>query len=241
MANPIQMACSKCSTALSVPEELAGKKVKCKKCQNIMTVPAAVKPLPEDFAKPAKASKPAPAKAKPKSSSPPPPDADAPIKLADDEAEDDANPYGVTRESDKARCPHCAKELEEENAQICLNCGYDLRERKRKEMKAVIELTSGDYVVHHLPAVMLVFLAFILIAVCAVCWMYMKQWIGPWVENGEKDPVTDEPGYYLKPWCCSLWITITVIWINYKIFKFAFIRFFINNKPLEAEIKKKGD
>jgi predicted Zn finger-like uncharacterized protein len=235
MDNLIDVTCTNCSTKLRVKDSLAGKRVKCKKCEAILTIPVAAKPLPAEFAKPAKTAKPV-AKAKPAA---PPPAADAPLALAkNDDGEDDANPYGVIREGDAPRCPHCAKELDPPEATLCLNCGYDLQDRKRKESRAVIEHTFGDYFKHHIGAICLTLLAIGLIAISIVCWIYMEDWVGPWVANDEKDPTTQKSGYYVKPWCFSLWICMMIIWIDYKIFKFCFKRFFVDYTPGEKLLKK---
>jgi predicted Zn finger-like uncharacterized protein len=227
----IDVVCGQCQTKLRVKDALAGKKIKCRKCETVIAVPAAgPKPLPEEFKKPT--AKAAPAKAKPAA-----PPADAPIKMAGDEDED-AKPYVVIKESDAPRCPHCAKELDPPDSLICLHCGYDLQDRKRKQSRAVIEHTFGDYLLHHLPAVLLLLVGIALIVGSVICWLSMSDWVTPWVGNGEKDAVTGKEGTYVKPWCFSLWICMMVIWIDWKIFKFCFIRFFINYTPPEKLIKK---
>ena len=82
---------------MKVPEEAVGKRVRCKACEQVFTVPdedgpkatakpAVAKPLPADMQK-------KPAMAKPVVEEPPPP-ANAPIGFADDD-EDDGKDYGV--------------------------------------------------------------------------------------------------------------------------------------------------
>lgn len=242
MAAPIDTTCPNCATVLRVPAELAGKKVKCKKCNTVIAIPAAAKPLPPELLKPG------PAKAKPVTAkpAPPPPAADAPLKLAKDEDDDDdASPMGVIKESDAPRCPHCAKDMDPPDAMICLHCGYDLRERKRKESKAVVEQTFFDYFVHHIGAVLLLFLAIGLIVGSVICWINMDDWMtsmfsGTFLEN-DKDPVTNKTSFIVKPWCFSLWILIIVLWIDYYCAKWIFRRFFINYRPPEKLIAKKQD
>lgn len=234
MATPIETACPNCSTMLRVPEEFAGKKVKCKKCETVFPVP---KPLPPEFAKPGKAM---PAKpVAPKLAAPPP--GDAPLKFAKEE-DDDANPYTAIKESDAPRCPHCAKDMDPPDAMICLHCGYDLRERRRKESRAVVEHTFFDYVLHHLGAVFLVLLIGGMMTGSVICWLNMADWLqGSFLETGEKDPTTQKPEFYVKPWCFSLWIFLIALWLSWICAKFCFRRFFIDYRPAEKLIKKSDD
>jgi hypothetical protein len=158
------------------------------------------------------------------------------------EEDDDANPYTAIRESDAPRCPHCAKDMDPPDAMICLHCGYDLRERRRKESRAVIEHTFFDYVMHHIGAVVLVFVIAALITGSIICWLNMSSWLeGSFLETGEKDPTTQKATFYVKPWCFSLWIFMTVVWISWKCGKFCFRRFFIDYRPPEKLIKKSDD
>ncbi|MFO0938387.1 MAG: MJ0042-type zinc finger domain-containing protein [Gemmataceae bacterium] len=245
MANPIDTACPNCQTTLRVPAELAGKKVKCKKCQTVFAVAATAKPA---AAKPASAKPVAarPAKAKPAG------DENAPIKFAKEEAppahashhhddEDDANPYAAIKENEAARCPHCAKEMDPPDAMICLNCGYDLRHRHRKESRNVIELTFADYLLHHIGAFFLLLFVIAINILAIICWLNMTAWVGPWVENDETNAATGEKQHYVKPWCFSLWIELFVIWVSWKCLKFIFRRFFIDYTPPEKIMEKKED
>jgi predicted Zn finger-like uncharacterized protein len=243
MATPIDTACPSCATVLRVPAEFAGKKVKCKKCEAVFPVPVAAKPLPAEFAKPGAAppvtAKPAKPVAKP--AAPPPPVENDALKFAEDD-EDDANPYTAVQESDAPRCPHCAKDLDPPDSLICLNCGYDLRERKRKESRNVIQHTFGDYFVHHIGAIACVLTIIGLFTGGIICWLNMADWMaGSFLETGEKDATTQQATFYVKPWCFSLWIMMFVLWASWKLGKFAFKRFFINPTPPEKVIKKVTD
>ena len=264
MANPIDTECPNCQTVLRVPAELAGKKVKCKKCNTIFAVPSGDKPKSAKpvAAKPV-AAKPAPAK--PASAKPAKvvveddeSDQHAPLKLAKDEPlklakeepiktskheedEDDDNPYDAIRENEAARCPHCAKEMDPPDAMICIHCGYDLRERRRKESKNVIELTFFDYVLHHIGAFFLLLFVIGINIGAIVCWLYMNSWIGSWLETEESNAATGEKTHYVAPWCFSLWIEIFVIWVSWKCLKFICKRFFIDYRPQEKLMAKKDD
>lgn len=231
MSEPLDLACPHCASPLRVPAELAGKKVKCKKCGEAFPVPVPVKPLPPEFAKPAaKVAKPA----KPAA---PAASADAPLGFAED-PDDDKNPYIVHKESDAPRCPHCAKELDPPDAKICLHCGYDLLDRSRRASRAVYQLTFGDYFKHHIGAILLLLFIIGLLVGSVICWINMADWIGDWVKTDERDPATGNSKYYVQPWCFSLWIVIIVLWVSWKMGKFVFRRFFIDYRPEEKVIKK---
>ena len=233
MSNTIDTACPNCATILRVPEEHVGKKVKCKKCSTVFAVSAAKKPVPAKAAKPT-ATKPAAA------SPAVPPPATAPLPFAKDD-DDDNNPYTAIKESDAPRCPHCAKDMDPPDAMICLNCGYDLRERKRKESRNVIEHTFFDYVAHHAGAVLLLLLVIGMNVGAIICWLYMTDWVGSWLETDEVDSASGKKNHYVKPWCFSLWIEMMTLWLSWKCLKFIFKRFFINYTPMEKIIKKKED
>lgn len=71
---PIRVACPQCSKNLAVKDELAGKRIRCPNCQNVVTIPAAS----NGAAKPPAPSKPAAGPAK----APAPPAKTAPAKAA---------------------------------------------------------------------------------------------------------------------------------------------------------------
>jgi len=128
----IQISCPECGNKRAVPDQLLGKKIKCKKCQAVFTVKA-------------EAAKRSAAKA-----------GDAiPIKKEDD---DDRRPYALKEENLATRCPFCALPIDPPDAKICLNCGYDMRKRQRVDRKVVFERTFGDYLTWHMPTVALIIL-----------------------------------------------------------------------------------
>jgi hypothetical protein len=50
MANPIVVSCPECKKSMKAPEELRGKKVRCKACNHTFTLPAPEPPPPSDDA-----------------------------------------------------------------------------------------------------------------------------------------------------------------------------------------------
>ena len=64
---PVPVTCSGCSTRFRVPDKAAGKRIKCPKCQNVISVPAADGVAQAPAAEAAAAKPTGPAKQKPKS------------------------------------------------------------------------------------------------------------------------------------------------------------------------------
>src|SRR5262245_15643598 len=58
-AMPINVTCTGCASTMKVPDNVAGKRVKCPKCANVLTVPAANGGF-EDQQKPLRVSLPPP-------------------------------------------------------------------------------------------------------------------------------------------------------------------------------------
>ncbi|HEY2785940.1 MAG TPA: hypothetical protein VGJ05_13300 [Fimbriiglobus sp.] len=223
MAATFDVTCPNCATPLKVPTALAGKKVKCKQCQQVLTVPAG----------------PAPAKAvpvKPVEDQPAAYQSAAEKRFAqeaEDEA-DDKSDYIVIKESDAPRCPHCAKELDPPDSKICLNCGYNTLTRQRKESRKVYDPTFGDWFQHLGPAVFCFLLAAGLITGAVICWIDMPDWLdGSLLQSDEKNPTTLKKTWLVQPWCFSLWIMVMVLWVSYKLAKFSIKRFIYHFRPPE--------
>src|SRR5262249_38923997 len=130
--------------------------------------------------KPAKGSPPKgnPAKGKPEA---------AAAKPAEPEEDDDANPYGVTSTELLPRCAYCAKEMEEEDQVVCLNCGYNHRTRERPMVEKTLEPTGGEWFIHLLPGIACALLCLILLGFCVLIWVafpglyteYEQEWWSP--------------------------------------------------------------
>jgi hypothetical protein len=237
MSATLDVNCPKCKKAFKVPAEFVGRTIRCKSCQTPFEVTAPAGPKAAKPVKPASA-KPAPP--------PPAPAANAPIpfKKDDDEEEDfvpgqSANPYGVQKDDlDVPRCPFCAKELDPPDTQICLNCGYDMLARKRHGSKKTYALTTGDYIKHWLPGILCLCLIMCLITWDIGCWMKQTEVAkGMWLDTDEKNPITGQPMWYVKPWCCPLWTTLVFIYIIWRAGKVVIRRLIVQWKP-EETVKK---
>ncbi len=245
MSAQIETSCPNCKKMLKVPDAAIGRVIRCKACDGMFEVadpkavakPAVAKPAAAKLTAP----KPKVAKAKPaapKAEEPKP--ADAPIGFAKDEDEDDDDDgppkaMKVVIEGEEARCPHCAKELDPPDTKVCMNCGYDLVERRRHGSKKIYEQTGGDYFKHWLPAILWGFMMLMMTTVFIICCIYMGRWFeGSIFEKDEKNPTTNLPEYYLPPGACLMccfviWAPIMANGIR------MFVKKIKNPKPVEIE------
>jgi hypothetical protein len=118
---PVRVACP-CGQSLNVPDQLAGKVVKCPKCQKGVSVPGGVKPAVSKPAVPAATSKGPPA-TKSASSAPGSGGNDALAGLFD---------QAGFKKREGTFCPSCDKVLTPGTA-ICVNCGFHLEQGTRVE------------------------------------------------------------------------------------------------------------
>lgn len=130
MATSISIVCPECGKEIKAPENVLGKKVRCKGCQATFVARKAS----------AKAAPPKPAKAPPKPN---------PRSADDDEDED---PYKLVDVSLAPRCPDCANEIEEGDV-ICLTCGYNLRTRMKAKTRKIYDTTFGEHFLWLLPGI----------------------------------------------------------------------------------------
>jgi ribosomal protein S27E len=135
MATAINVTCPECERPMKVPAEARGKKVRCKGCQHVFSIPGGPA---KAAAKPAKPAKPPKPQARP-----------------DDDDEGDGKPYGVTTLDLASRCPTCANEIEE-GAKVCLHCGYDTVTRTYHRTRKVHDTTGGDVFLWLLPGILCV-------------------------------------------------------------------------------------
>ncbi len=162
-------SCPECGNTSKVPDNLEGKKIKCKKCQKIIIAKAPAKA--GDKATAIKAgAKPAGAKK---------------------QEEDDRNPYVMKEVNLAARCPHCALPLDPPDSKICIHCGYNMHKRERVVSKLTVETTAADYLLWHLPTFGSFIGIMVLIGICVFCGVQM----GDWVSNSFADGIV-KPGCF---------------------------------------------
>ena len=243
MADTIPVSCPSCAKGMKVPVAMAGKKIRCKECQTVLTVPtpggskpatakpAPAKPAGETF-KLADAPKKPVAPKKPAAAPTPAPAAKKP-PVDDDE---DDNPYGITaNEFDTARCPFCAVELDPPDTAICLNCGYDMVQRRRHETKKIEAHTQGDYIKHLLPGIACVIVVLIFIAIIYFSLTNMSDLFRRMdLEDDTENEVTKKKNFVVPPGACSLPVIVASLFVIWKAGQFAFKRFVYNWRPVEV-------
>ena len=221
MADGILVTCPSCKKQMKVPDTAAGKKIRCPGCQGAV-------PVPSKPGQPVDTRVTTPQIQK---------------KMAAQREEDEVarDPYGVTHESMKPRCPFCAHELETEETRICINCGYDMIQRKRVESKQVYERTAADFILWHLPT-----LACILgIAALVLGILYYHYWLPETVmgkEHAEK-LAKDRWGYFedeqaqsvgfMFHWGIEVWLIVVGLFVTWKCSLFIFKRLFLHFRPPE--------
>lgn len=240
----LDVACPNCRKRMKVPDTAVGKKIRCKGCEHVFAVPAAgARPLPDEFRKAA----PVRAKAKPAPAAPPPAEEEPAIKFLDDEParkpdpedDNDETPFGVIKEGEVPRCPHCAYELDPPDTKICLNCGYDLVQRRRHESKKVYEHTQADYLLHWLPGIIWLIVMISMITVTVICFINMRSWLlGSFLEKDEKNAVTQEPEFYVGPGCFTMVVTLTTFFLCLMGSRVVYRKLIKDWRPPEVEKKK---
>lgn len=195
MANLMVVSCPQCNKQMKAPEELRGKKVRCKGCGHTFALGGA---------EPAPAAKPA---AKP-------------ATVGDEES------YGVSQDESLTvpRCPHCAQEMTDEDAVICIHCGYNTVTRQRVGTKKVVETTAGEHFHWLLPGIgsvagILALIGFDLF----FCFWYPKivNPYGDWA--------------WLDSNGIRLWTVIISGFMMFFLGKFAFGRLILHSSPPERE------
>jgi hypothetical protein len=199
-------SCPKCKKQIKIPEEITGKKIKCKGCGNIfVAVSTAVKPAGGDT-----------------------------FKTMDDD-EEDGKPYGVTDLDKALRCPFCAEEMEED-AVICLHCGYNTETRQHAKRRRVQDTSGMDWFWWLLPAILNIILFFTCFAelINVILRHFLMR------EEREKQ-VAEQFGDMASFGnssnnCCALWLGIFCLWIMWLSGKYAFKRLVFHFHPPEKEL-----
>jgi hypothetical protein len=238
MPATLDVSCPNCGKGLKVPAEFEGKRVKCKGCQEVFPVAA-----------PGKAGARPPA-GKPAAKAPPPPppkpemtpDEKKRARFEGDDEDEDIpgkapNPFGVIREDDVPRCPHCAKELDPPDAAICVNCGFNNKTRVKAETKKVIAAGASDWMSHLGPGIIALLIVIGLVVVDIVCAANMRGWMeGGMLESDDKD-MTGRKKMLVQPGAFSMMIIAISLAVIIPAVKFAIRRLILDYKP-EEKVKK---
>ncbi|MCS7021460.1 MAG: hypothetical protein NZ703_10810 [Gemmataceae bacterium] len=227
MAGAIATRCPHCQTPLKVPDSLAGKRVKCKKCENTFVVPVS----PPAAAPPRPAAKATPQAAAPSASSatsePP-----RPKRPFDDDDEGVAQ-VGVVQERDVPRCPHCAMELVPPDAIVCIHCGFNNRTRVKADTKKVYAATFSDWFMHLAPGVLALLTCIGLIVLNVITTLNMRSWLeGTFLEMEELD-AAGRKRFYIAPGAFIFLIAFISLSIFIPCLRFGLRRLFVDYRPPE--------
>ena len=228
MPRAITIECPDCDKQVKAPADILGKKIRCKACGAAFTArevedadeveeveeaprkkPAAKKPAPKPAPKPEPAKKPS----------------------NDDEAEDDGKAYGLGDHVEGHRCPDCAQEMVDEEAIICVYCGYNTVTRERSRTKKTIETTGGDVFWWLLPGILSALGAILLITWICIHWFALESWLG--------GPKNEEWYMFITHLSMKLWFTVPELFLLYSAIHFAIMRLAIHYQPPELEKKEK--
>jgi hypothetical protein len=205
---------------MTVPDNLRGKKVRCKGCGGAIRVPAAgVDTRVRTEQAQAKAT------------------ADA-ASMVEDDAK---NPYGVTETSLAPRCPHCAYELDPPDSRICLHCGYDMVRRQRQPSIVTHEHSGGDWFKWLFPGIMCVLAIFAIVGGALYYHYGLPYQV---LKDKEADALledrlavfqkedTEFSAYMFHPGI-EVWFAVMGLWLIYKCGRFAVKRLILNYRPPE--------
>jgi len=207
MAEAILIACPECNKQLRMPAHLQGKKIRCKACGHTFTARANDKDEEVGPVAPAKGKKAAAGKS-------PHPD-----------FERDDTPYTVLDTDLAIRCPHCAAEMESEEAVVCIHCGYNRLDRERHKTKKTYETTGMDYFLWLLPGI-----------VCALVVLAGAGFI-VFLILGLKDVVeaNKEAWWVFGLKAMQVWGTVISLFIMFFSGRFAIKRLIFHPVPPEKE------
>jgi predicted Zn finger-like uncharacterized protein len=214
MADKVPIICPECAKQFQVPEDIVGRKIRCKNCGKAFVAERA-----EDVN---------PAQKKAESATIP--------FLDDDDDDGDGKPYEVTSIDLAPRCPSCANELESETAKVCLHCGFNLETRTAAERRRVKDVTGGDIFLHLLPGILSAIGFFVSMAVM-LYFIANRLYLALNPEQLDKAFDGKPEQWQLNCFnCCTLWTAITCMWLMYISGKFAIKRLIYDNKPPEREL-----
>ncbi|HEV3116617.1 MAG TPA: hypothetical protein VGY58_06165 [Gemmataceae bacterium] len=199
----IDITCPECKKQLKGPEELIGKKIRCKSCKATFTVKSA-KAAAGKAAKAAKA------------------EASGAYALED---EDSKNPYKMTDVITSSRCPQCAADMEEGDI-ICLNCGYNTQTRYRVQTVKTYETTVVDRALWLTPGILCLLLILVLIGV--IVWMWVPAGLVKLAGGPDPDKIAWWGHFSLR-----IYGSVFAAAIGWWAGKFAFKRLILHYTPPE--------
>jgi hypothetical protein len=138
----------------------------------------------------------------------------------------DGNPYGITTLDLSPRCPHCAKEMEDEEAIVCLHCGYNTQTRLHARTMHIYHTTSGDRLRWLLPGILCVLLILALIGFDVWFVFGLQSTWDSWDDSMGHESFSRGARVF------GVLITVFVMW---HAARFAFLRLILHPTPPEVE------
>lgn len=223
MAASPAITCPHCDKKFKPKVSVQGKKIKCPFCAHPFAVPgdssdATVNDPPGKTMAEKKKANPDQAKAAPPAQTAPE------AKNPDDEFDDNPDPYGVKDQDLTPRCPNCAKELANENAIICIYCGYNTLTREVSFTKKTVKTTAGRHFKYLLVPIGAATFLF-----SAVIFLLYYSAVSPYHVNNTMFEFTDHESM-------RMWSTVTILTWIWGSGLFCFKKFFEKPKPDEIVI-----
>ena len=208
MADIKPITCPECAKRFKPKTDVRGKKIKCPFCKEGFVVP-------NDEA--AKGKKAEAAVTAVTAAAP----AGAAIGFADDDEDDGKGEYGATNVDLAPRCPNCASEMVDENATVCLHCGYNTVERTWGKTEKTVSSTFGERFLHLLPGIgVALFIWVVLVGLLIYCF-YLPAWVaGTWMELFDHES--------LRMWATL--ISLSMVWGSGY---YCYTKFILQPKPPE--------
>lgn len=150
-----------------------------------------------------------------------------PPRAADDD--DDPNPYDVTDLDLAPRCPHCANEMESEEAVVCLNCGYNTATRELGKTTRAFAHTPFEIMMWILPGILTFILFLICVGTIGFHWIGIPRMLARDPENGWLS--------FADSLFSKAYGTVFLCFVGWRSLKFAIYRLIKQPRPPE-KIKK---
>jgi DNA-directed RNA polymerase subunit RPC12/RpoP len=189
MAEKPVITCPECTKKFKGKDDVSGKRIRCPFCSKVFVVPKAA---------------PAPA-------------ADPKSRFADDDG--DNNPYGITDLDIAPRCPNCANPMADDEAFICLFCGYNTLTRELGRTEKVVAHTGGERLLYLLPGLLATTAVFLLI-----CWLLFFSLVLPSIVKESWAEFTDHESM-------RVWETVPMLSTIWALGYYAFNRLIVKPTP----------
>jgi hypothetical protein len=194
MPTLMMILCPHCKQQLKGPVELQGKKVRCKACSQVFVVQQST-PLSESKSEASKGD------SKGKSAEP--------------------QMYQMTEAiRGIPRCPHCAGELDSEDAVICLHCGYNQLTGQRISVVKAYSTTSTEVVMWRLPGIIGAVLCLVMLVSICLLWLTLSRT----AEDGKEI-------WWVYP--LQIWGSVIAAFVGYLSGRMAVTRLILETKPPE--------